>query len=493
MNANRQSQTVVEPSRTAIGGGSAGPTWHNLLQSVHEADRVHDVALLNLICASELRGAPAQPIEHYLQWLEDAAEKVRLATERNYFKFLEAPGAFENSQARFCMVCLVTVLQRECGVHYNSKWKGLTPDCPVPETFGIDANDVFIHAIIDGIGGTCGSLPVLYVAVGRRLGYPLRLVKAARHLFVRWDDPDGMQWLHSDRFNVEATGPGIHFLADNHYRTWPHPIADEDVEAGIFLRSLSPREEFAEFVATRGYCLKANGRLREAVEAFAEASRLAPQNRYFAANHRALETHLKMRQCGHAFLSAPLRFDQEAVGPFWVAGLGGHKVLVQLVSPVTQPFAPQPEVGVSLVHQSLQTPNGLHVEAWLPTHLTGSSMTGHWVNLPDGRLALVHKPAADSWSQPWQVPNRDRRGFGQVNLPVGDHGFGMAPSRSFLTADHAGLAPHEQSYLAVQIQQTVERIQSTVPGLPAMQALAVPAGPAAPRLPHSAIGIPFIT
>ncbi|MFV0446374.1 MAG: tetratricopeptide repeat protein [Planctomycetaceae bacterium] len=493
---NRQSHTVVQPSTTGNGDGSAGPPWRQLLQSVHQADRLHDVALLNLVCTSELRGASSLPIEHYLEWLDDVAAKVRLATERNYFKFLDAPEVFENSQARFCMVCLVTVLQRECGVRYNPKWQGLTPDSPVPEAFGIDANDLFVHAIIDGIGGTCGSLPVLYVAVGRRLGYPLRLVKAARHLFVRWDDPDGKLWHHSDRFNVEATGPGIHFLPDDHYRTWPHAISAEDVEAGIFLRSLSPQEELAEFIATRGYCLKANGRLKEAVEAFAEASRLAPHNRHFAANHKSLQMHLMMRQRGHAFLNAPVRtFDQEAVGSFWVAGLGGHKVLVQIVSPVTQPFAPQPEVGVSLVRQSLQTPNGLHVDAWLPVLSAGSSMTAHWVRLPDGRLALVHKPASDTWSQPWQVPNRDQRGYGQPIVPDGDHGLGMPWSGSFVAVDQAGLAPHEQSYLAGQIQQTVERIQTghSMPALPSMQPLAIPAGPAAPRLPQTAIGIPFIT
>lgn len=476
--------------------GSAVPLSQQLLQSVHGTERLQDVALFNLACTSALRGAPSQPIEHYLQWLDDAAEKVRLATERNYFKFLDAPGGFENSQARFCMVCLVTVLQRECGVHYNPKWKGLTPDCPVPEAFGIDANDLFIHAIIEGIGGTCGSLPVLYVAVGRRMGYPLRLVKAARHLFVRWDDPDGKLWLHPDEFNIEATGPGIHFLPDEHYQLWPHAISAEDVEAGIFLRSLSPREELAEFVATRGYCLKANGRLKEAVQAFGEASRLAPHNRHFAANHKALQMHLMMRQRAHAFLNAPVRmFDQEAVGPFWVAGLGGHNVLVQIVSPVTQPFTLQPDVGVSLVRQSLQTPHGLYVEAWLPVHSAGSSMTAHWINLPTGRLALVHKPASNVGPHRLQAPSRSNMGYGQPILPAVDQGTGMPWSGSFMAANHEGLAPHEQSYLATQIQRSIEIMQtgSTTPRLLSLQPLALPAGPAAPRLPQSAIEIPFIT
>ena len=206
--------------------------------------------------------------------------------------------------------------------------------------------------------------------------------------------------------------------------------------------------------------------------------------------------HLMMRQRGHAFLNAPVRtFDQDAVGPFWVAGLGGHKVLVQIVSPVTQPFAPQPEVGVSLVRQSLQTPNGLHVEAWLPVHSAGSSMSAHWVRLPDGRLALVHKPASDSWAHGRQAPNRSHVGYGQPILPGVDHGIGMPWSGSFSGGGEAGLPPHEQSYLATQIQHTVESMQtgSAIPSLPSIQPLALPAGPAAPRLPQSAIGIPFIT
>lgn len=484
--------TSATISKAYTESGSAGLSWRQLVQSAEEIDSFLDIALLNFVCASELPGAPSQPIEHYLQWLDDATEKVRLATELNYFKFLEAPGAFDNSQARFCMVCLVTVLQREVGVHYNPKWKGLTPNCPIPEAFGIDASDLFIHAIIDGIGGTCGSLPVMYVAIGRRLGYPLHLVKAARHLFVRWDDPDGKLWLHPDRFNVEATGPGIHFLPNEHYRTWPHAISQEDVETGLFLRSLSPREEVAEFVATRGYCLKANGRLREAIEAFAEASRLVPHNRYFAANHKALQMHLMMRRRDHAFLNAPVRtLDQNAVGPFWVAGLGGHKVLVQIVSPVTQLLTPPPGVGVSLVRRSLKTPNGLHVEAWLPVHSAGSSMTAHWISLPDGRLALVHKPASDSEVQRMQTPSYSHAGYGQPILSGADHGIGMPWPGSFLAADQAGLASHEQSYLTSQIQQTVEHIQTgcSMPALPSMQPLAIPAGPAVPQLPRPAIDV----
>lgn len=176
-----------------------------------------------------------------------------------------------------------------------------------------------------------------------------------------------------------------------------------------------------------------------------------------------------MCQRGHAFLNAPIRmFEQEPAGPFWMAGLGGHKVLVQVVSPVTQSFAPPADVGVVLVRQSLQVPNGLNVEAWLPVHSAGACMAAYWVKLPDGRWALVHKPASDSWARGGRAP-QPRANYGQPILPGTNYGIGLPQSGLFFDADQPGLATHEQSYLA-QIQQTIERMQfgSPATALPSM-------------------------
>ena len=244
------------------------------------------------------------------------------------------------------------MLQRQCGVRYNPKWQGIRPDGEIPRDFGRDSRDIFIHAIVDGVGGTCGSLPALYVAVGRRLGYPLTLVKAARHLFARWDDPEGKHWFHRERFNIEASGPGVHMLPDEHYLNWPHSLDEKDLQAGIFLKSLPPREELAEFLATRGHCLVGNGRLQDAADAFAEASRLAPHNRYFDASMRSLQIHVELRRRGHGVLNAPVHgADELPPGPFWVEGLGGRSVLVQLPS-LSLEFRPTPRISdVSLVCQ----------------------------------------------------------------------------------------------------------------------------------------------
>ena len=264
-----------------------------------------DIALNNLHCAAGLPGAEKLDVPRLLRKLDQWAELVRVDTDRNYHKFLKTPWQFNNSTAYFCVVCMVAVLERRCGVRYNPKWTGITIDEPIPREFGSDARDLFIHAIIDGPGGTCGSLPVLHAAVGRRLGYPLKIVKAFQHLFLRWDDPKGKYWLHPARFNIEATGPGIHRLPDEHYKTWPRRIPPEDIEAGTFLKSLTSEEELAEFINARANCIAMHGKLADAVKTMRKAVELAPHNRRFRRTYENWEAHRKFLVRGHSFLSNP--------------------------------------------------------------------------------------------------------------------------------------------------------------------------------------------
>ena len=45
--------------------------------------------------------------------------------------------------------------------------------------------DHFLQGIFLSEGGTCGSMPVLYAAIGRRLGYPIMLTATNSHLLAR--------------------------------------------------------------------------------------------------------------------------------------------------------------------------------------------------------------------------------------------------------------------------------------------------------------------
>ena len=113
------------------------------------------------------------------------------------------------------------------------------------------------------------SLPVLQVAIGRRLGYPLKLVTTKGHLFVRWEDS-------TERFNIEASGNGVNRFSDDYYRHWPLEVSDAEIQAEGYLKSLSPSEELAVFLSIRGMCWRDAHDHKQAAECFRLATKLNP-------------------------------------------------------------------------------------------------------------------------------------------------------------------------------------------------------------------------
>jgi hypothetical protein len=232
-----------------------------------------DIGLMNVRCAEGLRGSEGLDVAITLQRLDQYATHVEHETTRHLYKFRRNPSEFQDSEAYFRMLVLATVLQEDFNIGYNPEriepLDNLQPD----EKFCANSRDVFIHGLTGSPAmGTCASLPVLYVSVGRRLGYPLYLVTAKKHLFARWDDG-------RTRMNIEASGRGFTTDEDDHYKTWPYPISDEEIEANRYLKNMSQKEVLAAFMAMRAPCLLSMRRYDEALAAFRNAVRLAPQIR----------------------------------------------------------------------------------------------------------------------------------------------------------------------------------------------------------------------
>jgi hypothetical protein len=152
-----------------------------------------DIAEANLLCAAELPGAEGLDLNAQLLRLDEIAADVEriIFLKENFDQFLNNPGKFHNSQAYFCVVCMVSILKTKYGIGYNPKWKHVTPETGIDDDFGLDAKDQFIHAILDGIGGTCGSLPVFFVAIGRRIGMPLKLSRLSGTCLCDGTTPKG--------------------------------------------------------------------------------------------------------------------------------------------------------------------------------------------------------------------------------------------------------------------------------------------------------------
>lgn len=231
-----------------------------------------DIALMNLICAEGLPGRGKASYQECLLKLEQIAESVRSQTARNHHRFTDNPAEFENSEEFYKIAMLNTVLGEDFGLHYNpKKIAAATFENLQDQSFFESADDVFLSGLLGEHGmGTCASMPVTLVAVGRKLGYPLKLVGAKGHLFFRWDDG-------KVRRNFECTN-GIICYPDAHYQKWPFPISDGEVKQGWYLRSLSPREELAAFLSLRGQVSRFHGRSLDAILAYTQANILHPNH-----------------------------------------------------------------------------------------------------------------------------------------------------------------------------------------------------------------------
>lgn len=247
-----------------------------------ELDRV-DIARMNLLCAQGLPAADHLEITGSLAKIDQMATRVRSETQRHLYRFRRNPAEFDHSEGFFRMTMLMVVLTEDFQVHYAiDKIAGAANAAP-GDAFFANSQAVFVYGLTGAKPqGTCSSLPVLQVAVGRRLGYPLKLVTTKGHLFVRWEDA-------RERFNFEAAGQGANRFADDYYRHWPFEVTEEEIQTEGYLKSLSPPEELAVFLSIRGMCWQAANRFADAAESFRAATRLSPGCRSYGLMQTQME------------------------------------------------------------------------------------------------------------------------------------------------------------------------------------------------------------
>ncbi len=235
-----------------LGAGTApGPmqlTFEQLLECRPDGLTKFDVAEMNLACATGLPGAEDMDIRHYLSRLDRMAEGIRQSIDRDLPKFRANPkqylGGEEAPESYFRIARLVTIMKENYGLHYNPE------RLPQPDrsfTGFQDSKDLLINGLLsDQRRGTCNSVPVMLVALGRRLGYPLRLTSTRYHVLARWDG-------NGERFNIDASCPGgFGDYDDEHYRNTP-PMSDRDRRSGYYLKNFASRRTRAiSFLARMG-------------------------------------------------------------------------------------------------------------------------------------------------------------------------------------------------------------------------------------------------
>lgn len=236
-----------------------------------------DIALVNLLCAQGLPGAENLDVKGSLAMLDQWAEVVRTAEQKYSPQYLKNPARYDNSYSKFKAVNLGLTLKQDlkCGYNMDLVTSGAMADIRSTR-FYRDSRDFFLHGFTERRKGSCASLPVLMVAVGRRCGYPLFLVTSKGHLFCRWDDG-------KEQFNVETAGQGVDSKPDSYYREWPHAFDQEEERTEKFLTSRSPAEALGVMAQIRAMCLQENQKPGEAAQAYEVALRAFPESKMLTA------------------------------------------------------------------------------------------------------------------------------------------------------------------------------------------------------------------
>jgi hypothetical protein len=256
--------------------GAQGPaSLQDLLQTAATLIARYDIASMNLLCARDLPGADGLDCQQCLATLDQWAKRIKSETERHLCRYKATPADFGNSEAYFRMLMMSVVLYEDFSIRYNPERIAAPAAGTANDRFFADSRDIFLHGLCGtGRMGTCSSMPVLYVALGRRLGYPLKLATTKSHLFLRWESS-------TERFDLEATGKGMNRYDDEHFKQWPFPVTEAEIKSDGYLKSLTPVEELALFLSLRGHCLREAGRTQKAASAYREAARLVPTSRAY--------------------------------------------------------------------------------------------------------------------------------------------------------------------------------------------------------------------
>ncbi len=160
----------------------------------------------------------------------------------------------------------------------------------------------FLNGILDMKQGICYSLPLLYIAVAQRLGYPLYPVLAPDHIFVRYVDPNFAEQ------NVETTSGGKYF--PDQYYIEAFAVSKKGMKSGSYLRTLTYRQFLGQMLAVSAVFHGRNAATHKVIAYLEKAAQLDPQ---FADNYDNLRiVYTDMSEVAPPYLAAAYRDKAEA-------------------------------------------------------------------------------------------------------------------------------------------------------------------------------------
>jgi tetratricopeptide (TPR) repeat protein len=169
----------------------------------------------------------------------------------------------------------------------------------------------------------CDTSSFIVLAVAHEMGWPVHLVRAPGHIFVRWDDDKGT------RFNIDF---GKITSDDDYYREFS--LSPQAVGQGVYLKNLSQQRLHSVFLVNRGNAKAALGNRRGAIDDYTAALKLNPKDAAAYINRGIAKTALGDYQGAIEDCTAALKFDPNLADAYNNRGfvktaLGDHRGAIE--------------------------------------------------------------------------------------------------------------------------------------------------------------------
>jgi hypothetical protein len=144
-------------------------------------------------------------------------------------KAMAGPSATEVEKLRAVRIYIYT----------SGPWNGYRPYAyDTSDPYGLIVSHKLLSRYLSTRLGNCTSMPILFLILADRLGVRVTLSLAPRHIFVRYAARGS-----GKTFNIEATNGALP-ARDEWYRA-QLPMTDRAVASGVYLKTLTRREDLA--------------------------------------------------------------------------------------------------------------------------------------------------------------------------------------------------------------------------------------------------------
>jgi hypothetical protein len=254
-----------------------------------------DPVVMNLSVAREIPSLADLDIGHYVSVVDGWAADLHNRMPVLEADFRKTPEDWRDDIDFFRLGLVCWYCDIVLGVAYREDHRNLT------RVRYTDPTDLFLCGVIDTRRGTCATLALLHVVIGRRIGLPVSLACVGSHFLCRFDN--GQKTI-----NIEATdtGRGGFSSQSDEYVFAKHKVPAIAQRCGSDLRAVSPRELLALFIGNRARHFENTNRLAEAERDYLLARHLFPYNR-----------HLYVSQVRLSLYRSFERFEPDELGYAW--------------------------------------------------------------------------------------------------------------------------------------------------------------------------------